>query len=135
MCGSGITAQEKFKKLKDNTTQKYVYYGCTRSKDLNCKNPYLREEELIKQLILLLDNMNLNELTISHKFKEELIRLSKFQANFFNANKKRGTKPKEINLKDYAKYLLQEGSVIEKRELLSSIQSRLVLKDRIISLI
>lgn len=28
-CGSGITADEKYKKLKDGTTARYVYYGCT----------------------------------------------------------------------------------------------------------
>ena len=34
---------------------------------------------------------------------------------------------KDINLRDYAKYLLHEGSVTEKRELLLCIKSKLVL--------
>ncbi len=36
LCGSTISAQEKFKKLKDGTTTKYVYYGCCRSRDTFC---------------------------------------------------------------------------------------------------
>ncbi|MFC1622676.1 recombinase family protein, partial [Patescibacteria group bacterium] len=54
-CGSGITADEKFKKLNDGSVRRYVYYGCTRSRDLNCKGGYLREEELVKQLSKILD--------------------------------------------------------------------------------
>jgi hypothetical protein len=38
MCGSGITAQEKYKLLKDGTNAKYVYYSCSKSRDRNCKN-------------------------------------------------------------------------------------------------
>jgi site-specific DNA recombinase len=32
-CGSGITADEKFKKLKDGGVNRHVYYMCTRAKD------------------------------------------------------------------------------------------------------
>jgi len=39
-------------------------------------------------------------------------------------------KPIKIDLKTYAKYLLKEGSVIEKRELLSCLKSKLVIKER-----
>jgi DNA invertase Pin-like site-specific DNA recombinase len=46
-CGSGITGQEKYKKLKNGDIAKYIYYGCTRSVDKYCKNKYIREEELI----------------------------------------------------------------------------------------
>ena len=51
LCGSGISAEEKYKQLKDGTTAKYVYYGCSRARDRDCKNQYIREEDLITQLI------------------------------------------------------------------------------------
>lgn len=28
LCGSGISAEEKYKQLKDGTVAKYIYYGC-----------------------------------------------------------------------------------------------------------
>ncbi|HWC57656.1 MAG TPA: recombinase family protein [Candidatus Paceibacterota bacterium] len=37
LCGSGISADEKFKKLKNGEVARYVYYGCTKNKDKNCK--------------------------------------------------------------------------------------------------
>ena len=46
---------------------------------------------------------------------------------------KAGTTTKEIDL-NYAKYLLKEGSVIEKRELLSCMKSKLVIKEKQIAL-
>jgi len=38
-CGSGITADEKFKKLKDGGVNRHVYYFCTKAKNIDCKNP------------------------------------------------------------------------------------------------
>jgi len=32
LCGSGISAEEKYKQLKDGTSARYIYYGCGRSK-------------------------------------------------------------------------------------------------------
>ena len=60
--------------------------------------------------------------------EEEIARFNKFQKI---AMKVEGNiKPIKIDLKTYAKYLLKEGSVIEKRELLSCLKSKLVIKER-----
>jgi len=40
----------------------------------------------------------------------------------------------EFDAKAYAIYLLTEGSITEKRELLSNLKSRLILKDKVITL-
>ncbi len=37
LCGSGISADEKFKKLKNGGKSRHVYYFCTKSQDSNCK--------------------------------------------------------------------------------------------------
>jgi DNA invertase Pin-like site-specific DNA recombinase len=125
-CGSGISADEKFKKLKDGTSNRYVYYGCTRSKDKDCKNGYVREEELINQTVKIIDQIDLNQISMRDKFEAEVERMRKFQRAFTGTAT--DTKPqKGIDLRDYAKYLLREGSVTEKRELLLCIKSKLVL--------
>ncbi|TSC83230.1 MAG: Recombinase [Parcubacteria group bacterium Gr01-1014_19] len=131
-CGSGITADEKFKQLADGTVARYVYYGCTRSRDLHCKGGYMREEDLIAQLLLVIDQIDINELGVQIKFEQEVVRYNKFRRNVLGAQGK--SEAEDINLKTYAKYLLREGSVIEKRELLSSFKSKLILKDKRISL-
>lgn len=133
-CQSGITADEKFKNLKDGTVARYVYYGCTRSKKHDCKGGYLREEELIDQLVKLLDQIDINEIGMKHKFEEELERMNKFQKMFTAVDPNKKIKPAKMDLKDYARYLLKEGSAIEKRELLSCLKSKLVMKEKILTL-
>ncbi len=133
LCGSGITADEKYKKLKDGTLSRYVYYGCTRSRDINCKGGYIREEELIKQLLVILDDVDLNEIGMRHKFEEEVARLNKFQKSILGMQGTR-VEVKDANLRTYAKYLLKEGSIIEKRELLSCLKSKLALKNKVLKL-
>jgi len=41
----------------------------------------------------------------------------------------------EVNIRQYAKHLLKEGSVSDKRELLGNLRSRLSYKDKKITLI
>lgn len=130
LCGSGVTAEEKFKKISDGTVRRYVYYGCTRGKDRNCKGGYVREEELINQLIKILDKIDLDELGIQGQFKEEVERYYKFSKGVLGINNKDFEKQKEVDIRNYAKYVLKEGSILEKRELLANLQSKLVMKDK-----
>lgn len=130
LCGSTISAEEKYKRLKDGTMAKYVYYGCGRAKDRNCKNVYIREEELISQIAKLIDEVDLNDLGIRHKFEEEVRRLNRFQSAVFGGESKQSTESVDLDIRAYAKYLLKEGGMTEKRELLGNLKSRLVYKDK-----
>ena len=128
-CGSGITADDKFKKLKDGTTTKYVYYGCTRGRDQKCKGGYIREEELISQLGNIIDEADINELGIRHKFDEEVKRYNRFQKGVLRI-KEGGETNKDIDLKTYLKYILKDGNITEKREVLSCLKSRVVMTNK-----
>jgi len=133
LCGSGITADEKFKKLANDTVARYIYYGCTRSKDLNCKGGYIREEELINQFSQLLDKISLDELGMREKIEKEIERYQKFQAEVLR-KKGKIEKPKEVDIRNYAKYILKAGSIVEKRELLTCFKSKLLLKNKVVYL-
>lgn len=135
LCGSGVCAEEKFKLLKTSgTTARYVYYGCNRSKDLHCKNMYIREEELTGQIINLLNEMDFNESEIRKRFEEETKRHTKFQKSFLGMNGSQDIE-KRFDPAKYATYVLREGSPGEKRELLASFKSKLSLKKKTISLL
>lgn len=65
MCGSGITAQEKFKKiLGQKDPRSYVYYHCSKCHDHKCKNPMIREDALILQLLEMLDDIDINTISV-----------------------------------------------------------------------
>lgn len=133
LCGSMISAEEKYKQLKDGTTAKYIYYGCGRSKDRNCKNPYLREEDLIEQLIALIGDIDLGETAMRIKFEEELKRRNRFNRSVLGI-KGKADDFHEIDLRDYAKYVLREGSNEEKRELMGCFKSMIVVAKKIVSI-
>ncbi|MDA0208549.1 MAG: recombinase family protein, partial [bacterium] len=136
MCESGICAQEKYKQLKDGTHAKYIYYGCTRGKDRHCKNNYIREEELITQLVKIIDKMDIDALGIKCHLEDELKRFSKFQRIVLGSdNDVSKEKQEEINVRTYAKYLLREGSITEKRFLLGNLKSKLIYENRTVSLL
>lgn len=133
-CQSGISAEEKYKQLKNGTTAKYIYYGCSRARDRNCKNKYIREEELITELLKIIDKVNINELGMRQKLLDEIKRFNKLQKIVNNKTGQALVEENDVNIRQYAKYLLKEGSVIEKRELLANLRSRLVYKDKKIAL-
>lgn len=131
MCGSGICAQEKYKQLKDGTHTKYIYYGCSRGKDRSCKNKYIREKELISQLAKIIDEIDLDYLGIKCRLEDELKRFSKFQRVVLGTDGELSNeKQEEVNVRMYAKYLLREGTISEKRHLLSSFKSHLIYENK-----
>lgn len=134
LCGSGVTAEEKFKRRKDGSTIRYVYYGCTRGKDIHCNGGYISEEDLIEQLVKFMDKIDLNEMHMRQKFEDEVSRINKFLKSFFGGKDVATAKGKHIDLKDYAIYLLREGTTVEKREFMSCIKSKFLFKNKKISL-
>lgn len=64
---------------------------------------------------------------------EEIKRFQKFQKGVLGIKENPKTK-KEVDIRTYAKYLLKEGSVIEKRELLSCLNGKIKLENKKISL-
>ena len=134
-CGSTICAEEKWKVLKDGTSAHYIYYGCGRAKDRNCKNKYIREEELIDELLKIIDVVNINELGMRTKLEDEIRRFNKLQKIVNGKSGQALVEDNEVNIRQYAKYLLKEGSTSDKRELLGNLRSRLNYKDKKITMI
>jgi hypothetical protein len=133
LCESGISAEEKYKQLKDGTSAKYIYYGCSRSKDRHCKNPYIREEDLTTQLIKLMSKVTFNSTAVQIKFEDELKRFNKFHRGVLGISGKK-EKHKDIDLKTYAKYILKEGSNEEKRDLMGCLESKIVSDNKVLRL-
>jgi hypothetical protein len=93
-----------------------------------------QEEEIIEQIIKILDTLDVNELGIRHKFKDEIARCNKFRRIALGKGREK-FEPNEFDAKSYAVYLLTEGSITEKRELLSNLKSKLTLENKTISII
>jgi len=112
------------------TSARYIYYGCSRGKDRNCKNKYIREEELINELIKIIDKVDINEFGMRKKMEDEIRRFNKLQKIVNGRSGKALVEENEVNIRQYAKYLLKEGSTSDKRELLANLKSKLNYKDK-----
>ena len=132
LCGSGISADEKFKKLKNGGVARYVYYGCTKARGVDCKCGYTEEKEVLKQFNELIEKINLNEIEVKEKIKSDVEKFSKLQ-KFLLGTKEKIDIP-SIDVRGYAKYVLKEGSDIEKRDLLGCLKSKICLANKKITL-
>jgi len=127
-CGSGITAQEKFKNRKDGTVKRYVYYHCTQARDFDCPEPYIREEKLTEAFVSFLGGIPIEEIEKRVALKTELDRFRRLSSAVLGC--KEGEAQTEISLHNFAKYVLTEGTREEKRELITCLDTTIYLKDR-----
>ncbi len=132
LCGSGITAEEKFKKLKDGSINRHVYYGCAKSKDRFCKCGYINENDLIQQFEKLIDQIDINEIGMKEKIKYEVERIKRFNHSVLNI--KQQIQIKDVDVRDYAKFILKDSSIEDKRELLMCFKNNILLDNKTIRL-
>lgn len=133
LCSSGITADEKFKKQLNGNIHRYVYYGCTRFNDKECKCGYMREGDMIEQLAGFMDKIDLDEIGIKERIKSEIERHKKFQSGLLGLPSK-PIKATDIDIRNYAKYILRDGTIFEKRELMACLKSKLKMSNKVISI-
>ncbi len=128
LCGSGITADEKFKKQKNGNVHRYVYYKCTRTRDPNCDCGFINENDLISQLQNLINDIDIKVVPMRDKITAEVKRYKQFQQMLLGDEIQ--IVIKDIDIRDYAKFLLREGSLDEKRELLSCLKNSIFLNKK-----
>ena len=89
---------------------------------------------MIAELLKILDKVNIDELGMRQKLADEIKRFNIFQRSVLGSTDKiKNTK--DTVIRNYAKYILKEGSVSEKRELLGNLRSRIVYKDKTLVLL
>lgn len=122
----------RIKQTERSVNPKPLYYSCTKSKDKYCKCGYINEVELIEQFEKLLNQISINEIGMKDKIKEEVQRIKRFQQSVLGI--KQEIQINDIDIRNYAKFILKDGSIEKKRELLTCFKSKIVLKEKCIYL-
>jgi site-specific DNA recombinase len=135
LCGSGVTPVEKKKVLIDGSVSRYVYYRCNQNKTLVCKEPAIREEDLLDQLLILLDQVNLDAVGLTEKLETEMSRFEKFAKGVLGMPLEERVGFRKVDSRHFALYLLTEGSPDEKRDLLAHLKNRILLENGYIRLV
>lgn len=149
-CGASVTAEIKYKHLKNNRVHSHIYYHCNRKKNYKCKEPYITETELIKQLVVHLPILKLKTTFLLSEFQNEIERLqhiknsvlkeknSNIELTKYNDGTNKEVQPKEEQiqmLKDYLLHILQYGTPEERVQILAGISSKFSLSNRQILLL
>lgn len=84
------------------------------------------------QLSELMDEIEIDRIGARHLIDKEVARFNKLRSQVLGVKEKQKTA--EMDVRQYAKYLLEEGTSEEKRDLLGQCRGELVLKERKIAL-
>jgi prophage DNA circulation protein len=114
--------------VSDGTLKRCVYYHCTKFNNYECNEPFIREEDLLAQLLKVVDKVDLNESTTKEQLQIELEKFQKFSQGVLGKMIEHQNLIPKIDTQSYAKYVLMNGTRDEKRNLLSGLKSRLQLK-------
>jgi len=152
ICGScvgSVTAELKYRRTKTNAINSHNYYHCNRIKKYDCPEPYITEQELIKQLIGYLPKIKLNTSYLMQEFEVEVKRLQHFKPNVISDYIPRveitphntgDQSPREYSethtemLKEYLLHVLQFGTPEERLKILKGVTSKFILRDRQLNL-
>jgi DNA invertase Pin-like site-specific DNA recombinase/predicted metal-binding protein len=128
-CGSGVGVDGKIKTLKDGTMVHHIYYHCTQFRDPKCPELYIKEEDLIEQLILLTDLIDIDELGIDQQLRKDIEQFNVFASGMFGQQLL--DKPlQQVDPKTYVKYILKNGSLEQKRNIMKCSKSKIIIKNK-----
>jgi len=129
-CGSGITAQERIKYLKNGSAKSYIYYHCTQFKNFDCNQPYIREESLIEQLTEILKQVPIPEILSKPLLKPELDKFMLIHRTMRNQNQREDETALDFDLTGFIHYIFQEGTKEQKRELIGCFNATICIKEK-----
>lgn len=130
-CGTLIIGQEKYKKQKDGSFKRHVYYTCTGRTKRNCKQPYINEASMCLILKEFID-LNYKKLKPSDVLSKSITQhreASDLLMAHYDIRHELGHPTVE-----YSRYVLTKGSDEEKTGLINGIENNLILKDETIRL-
>ena len=123
-CGSSLVGERKIKIRKNGARPEFTYYHCSRQVDRTCKEPYAREEDIIKQLTAMCDELITDIADLEPGLREAIDKFTRMMSvtqDIADKNKIVGA---------YIKYVLREGSNFEKTRLIRNLKVKLTLHDR-----
>ncbi len=144
-CGGGITAEEKIMKLKYGGLSRHIYYHCARSANYECDQPYITEQDLIKQLAAKINEIKINYSAITKKIEEDIDKYHRLKTEVLHQEYLDGNlaqlspipkneEDKKEMTKNYLLHILKVGTSEERQEALSFIKTKFILRDYVIEI-
>ena len=128
-CGSRLTVEEHFKPLKDGTKRRHVYYHCTKStKDPDCREPSIKADDITEQILQMVDAGVFNDIEPSERLFKKIEQYKRVTSQLI---KDHGIAASEgQHFKNYASYVLRQGTLSEQDEFIRGMNSTILLHNR-----
>jgi DNA invertase Pin-like site-specific DNA recombinase len=127
-CKASVVGEEKYRKQVSGEVRRHVYYHCSRSVDYSCKEKYINEEEVVKQLIKMIDSIDEKKLNITEKIEGAIMEYRKVGLGILRQENIE-IQDQTLGIKGYSKYVLREGSNHEKADFMFGLHLPLILKN------
>lgn len=133
-CGSSITAEDRYRKRKSGDPKYHIYYHCTRQKNYSCKEPYVSEQKLIRELLKYIQFTSMAHPQIikySQKLKFDMENFKKLRDEILI---QQNVNPDKIplDIHEYAKYTLFNGAVPERKEIIRAFGGTLYIRNQLV---
>lgn len=128
-CGSRLTVEEHFKPLKDGTKRRHVYYRCTKStKDPDCKEPSIKASDITEQILSMVDTDEFDDIEPTEQLFRKIEQYKRVTSQLIKDHGIAATERQHF--KNYASYILQQGSLSEKDGFIRGLNVILQVKNR-----
>ena len=129
-CGATIVGEDKYRKLTSGNTNYHVYYHCSRQVDYSCEEPYIDEDILMLRIIKFIQGLDQNKLNLNGKLKFDLENFTKTKKEILSSNYIYSEENIDPDLGEYARYILKEGTITDKRNLITGLNLEIYLHDK-----
>ncbi len=128
-CGATIVGEEKNRSLTNGKTNHHIYYHCSRQVNYKCTEPYLEEEILRRQIVKFIEKLDVQKLNLSEQLKLDLENFTKTKKEILILNNI-FPEDQKIDLTEYARYVLREGTITAKRNLIIGLNLDIYLHNK-----
>ncbi len=131
-CGSSLVGEDRYRKRKYGEPRYHVYYHCSRQIDYDCPEDYITEEGLAKALFRYINFTYIahpQTLTLTKEVREGMEEYKKVRDDVL-LRQDINPDAKTMDVRDYARHVLNNGDVKRKRQLIQLFEGQLYLHDR-----
>jgi len=139
-CGDNIIKWCKKRKLKSGGYREHFYFRCSKFNNPSCRQPSVQYVKLIKQLVTLLENIDVSKLSLPEEMQDKIMDYymiktiaSQNPAQTILLLRSQNQKFTELTpetIKDYFRYVILCKSTKDKIELLKVLNIRFLLNDK-----
>ncbi len=83
---------------------------------------------MIKEFQKLANTLEINEIKLTQKINDEIKRFKKLQNMFIG--KENTPEIKTVDIRDYVKFILKDGNILEKRSILECFKNEIFMKNK-----